>query len=72
MEKKESNFKNLVNKMAILSETEKGKLKGGFTSLKKSSIFLDKIKNKGECHNHNCGCIDDLTTSIDDLTTISL
>jgi len=34
-------FKDLVSKMDSLSEMEEGKLKGGFSSLKKSVVTFD-------------------------------
>ncbi|QCX52495.1 hypothetical protein [Elizabethkingia sp. JS20170427COW] len=52
MEKKNQKFQELVNKMETLKETEKGLLKGGFSSPLSS---IDQIAEPNDyCNNNKC------------------
>lgn len=52
MDSKKS-LKELIGKVDVLQESQKGQLKGGYTSLSSLSSLLDNVKNKDRCNN-NC------------------
>jgi len=58
MKNSKSNFTTILAKMETLSESDQGKLKGGFTVLGSSTSknILDSNYFQCTCSNYNSGC----------------
>lgn len=57
MDLKKKSFDKLVEKMDVLQESQKGKLKGGFSSVSSTQTLVDVNGNGFFCHcNTTSGC----------------